>query len=45
MRQALLIVLLLAAAAASERCESENCRPAPHIATCTDLHCYRCGKN
>jgi hypothetical protein len=43
MRQALLIVLLLAAAAASERCE--NCRPAPHIATCTDLHCYRCGRN
>ena len=23
----------------------EGCKPAPHIATCTDLHCYRCGIN
>ena len=43
MRKALLLALLLVAAVHSQNCES--CKPATQIATCTDLHCYRCGKN
>ena len=43
MRLTLFVVLLLVSAANAENCR--DCKPAPHIATCTDLHCYRCGKN
>jgi hypothetical protein len=43
MRNALALVLLLVISTYSQNCE--HCKPAPQIATCTDLHCYRCGKN
>lgn len=43
MKPALLLALLLVAAVHSQNCN--GCKPAPQIATCTDLHCYRCDKN
>lgn len=43
LKASVLLVCLLGAAMAWSHCP--NCKPATHVATCPDYHCYRCGLN